>query len=57
MSHLNYSFKKLRKTFKLQKEFLKTEMNQSEVDENNYKNIKDEWSSYVKNEMLNIVKH
>ena len=32
MTHLNYSLKKLGKTFKLQKEFLKTEMNHVEVD-------------------------
>ena len=32
MTHLNYSFKKLGKTFKLQKEWLKTEMNHDEID-------------------------
>ena len=37
MTHLNYSLKKLRKTFKLQKELLKTEMNHDEVDVNNYR--------------------
>ena len=37
MTHLNLSFKKLGKTFKLQKDLLKTEMNHDEVDGNNYK--------------------
>ena len=37
MTHLNYSLKKLGKTFKLQKELLKTEMNHDEIDYNNYK--------------------
>ena len=32
MTHLNYSLKKLGKTFKLQKELLKTEMDHDEVD-------------------------
>ena len=31
MTHLNYPLKKLRKSFKLQKELLKTEMNHDEV--------------------------
>ena len=31
MTHLNYSLEKLGKTFKLQKELLKTEMNHDEV--------------------------
>ena len=37
MAHLNYSLKKLGKTFKLQKELLKTEMNHDEIDGENYK--------------------
>ena len=41
--------KKLGKTFKLQKELLKTEMNHDEYDENIYMNKKDEWFDYVKN--------
>ena len=32
MTHLNYSLKKIRKTFKLPKELLKTEMNHDDVD-------------------------
>ena len=52
MTHLNCSLKKLRKTFKLQKELLKTEMDQVEVDYNNYKDKKDEWLPYVKNYVL-----
>ena len=39
MTHLNYSLKKLGRTFKLQKYLLKTEMNHDEVDANNYKKI------------------
>ena len=42
MTHLNSSLKKLGKTFKLQKELLKTEMNHDEIDYNNYKDKKDE---------------
>ena len=37
MTHLNYSLKKLRKTFKLPKELLKTEMNHGDIDGENYK--------------------
>ena len=43
MTHLSYSLKKLGRTFKLQKEILKTEMNHDEVDGDNYKDKKDEW--------------
>ena len=52
MTHLNYSLKKIGNTFKLQKELLKTEMNLDEVDERKYKDEKDEWLPYVKNEVL-----
>ena len=52
MSHLNYSLKKLGKTFKLQKELLKTEVNHDEIDCNNYKDKKDEWLDYVKQDVL-----
>ena len=41
MTHLNYSLKKLGKTFKLQKELFKTEMDLDEIDGNNYKDKKD----------------
>ena len=37
MTHLNYSLKILGRTFKLQKELLKTEMDHDEVDYNKYK--------------------
>ena len=37
MTHLNYSLKKLGKTFELPKKLLKTEMNHDEIDANNYK--------------------
>ena len=47
MTHLNYSLKNVGKTFKLQKELLKTEMNHDEVDGNNYKDKINEWLPYV----------
>ena len=37
MTHLNYSLEKLGKTFKLQRELLKTEMNDDDIVGNNYK--------------------
>ena len=52
MTHLNYSLKKLGKTFKLQKDLLKTEMNHDDVDGDNYKDKIDEWLPYVKNDVL-----
>ena len=52
MTHLNYSLEKLGKTFKLPKELLKTEMNHDEIDGNNYKDKKDIWLPYVKNDVL-----
>ena len=52
MTHLNYKLEKLGKTFKLQKELLKTEMNHDDVDGKNYKDKIDEWLPYVKNDVL-----
>ena len=52
MTHLNYSIKKLGKTFKLQKELLKIEMDHDEVGYNNYKDKKDKWLLYFKNDVL-----
>ena len=52
MTHLNYSLEKLGKTFKLQKEFLKTEMNHDEIDGNNYKDKINEWLPYVRSDVL-----
>ena len=52
MTHLNYSLKKLGKTFKLPKDFLKTEMNHDEITADNYKDKKDIWLPYVKNDVL-----
>ena len=52
MTHLNYSLKKLRKTFELPKELLKIEINHDDVDANNYKDKKDIWLPYVKNDVL-----
>ena len=47
MTHLNYSLEKLGKTFKLQKELLKTEMDHDKIDGKNYKNKVNEWLLYV----------
>ena len=52
MTHLNYSLKKIGKTFKLPKELLKTEMNHDVIDGDNYKDEKDIWLPYVKNDVL-----
>ena len=52
MTHLNYSLKNLGKTFKLQKELLKTEMNHDEVYSDTWKDKKHEWLDYVKNDVL-----
>ena len=52
MTHINYSLIKLGKTFKMQKEFLKTEMNHDEVDDNKYNDKKDEWLNYVNQDVL-----
>ena len=52
MTHLNYSFKKLGKTFELQKGLLKTEINHNEVHSDTWKDKKSEWLSYVKNDVL-----
>ena len=40
MTHLNYSLKKLGRTFKLQKELSKTEINHDELEGNNFKDKK-----------------
>ena len=52
MTHLNYSLKKLGKTSEIPKELLKTEMNHDDIDANNYKDKKDIWLPYVKNDVL-----
>ena len=52
MTYLNYSLRKLGKTFKLPKELLKTEMKHDEVYSDTWKNKKDEWLDYVKNDVL-----
>ena len=52
MTHLKYSLKNLGKTFKLPKELLKTEMNHDDIDGGNYKDKKDIWLHYVKNDVL-----
>ena len=52
MTHLNYSIKKLGKTFKLQKEILKTKINHDEVFSDTWRDKKSEWLVFVKNEVL-----
>ena len=47
-----FSEKKLGKTFILQKELLKTEMNHDEFYSDTWKDKKDEWLDYVKNDVL-----
>ena len=54
MTNLNYSPKKLGKTFKLPKELLKFETDHDEVNGNNYKDEKDEGLDYVKQDVLRI---
>ena len=51
MTHLNYSIKKLGKTFKKQKELLKTEKNLDEVYSDTWKDKKHEWLNCVKNDV------
>ena len=51
-THLNYFLQKLGRTFKLQKEFLKTQMDHDEIDDNNYRDKINEWLPYVKNDVL-----
>ena len=63
MTQLNYSFKKIGKTFQLQKEILKTEMDHDGVDYNNYKKKMTGYLmfkmtfSVLLSLMLDIVKH
>ena len=52
MAHLSYSLKKLGKTFELQKELLKTEIDHNEVYSDTWKDKKSEWLPYVKNDVL-----
>ena len=52
MTGLNYSLKNSGKTFKLQKELLKTEMNHDEIYADNWRDKKDEWVDYAKNDVL-----
>ena len=52
MTHLKYSLKKLGRTFRLPKALLKTEMNHDDINGDNYKNKKDFWLPYVKNDVL-----
>ena len=52
MTHLNFSLKKLGKTFELQKELLKTEKNHDETYADNWRDKKSERVDYVKNDVL-----
>ena len=52
MTHLNYSLKKLGKSFKLPNELLKTVMNHDETDETYWKDKRDVWLLYVKKDVL-----
>ena len=52
MTHLIYSLKKLGKTFKLQRELLKTEINHEEINTDKWRVKKEEWVDYVKNDVL-----
>ena len=52
MTHSFYSLKKVGKTFKLQKEFLKTEMNHTEDYSDTWKDKNSEWLDYNKNDVL-----
>ena len=54
MTHLNYSLKKLGKSFILPKSLLKTEMNHDDTDGDNYKDKKDIWLPYVKMDVLSV---
>ena len=52
MIHLKYSLRKLRKTFEFQRELLKTEMDHDELDENKWREKRDDWLPYVENDVL-----
>ena len=52
MTHLKFSLKKLGNFFKIQKEKLKTEMNHDEINESNWREKRDVWLSYVKNDVF-----
>ena len=52
LTHLKYSFKMLGKTFNLQNEILKTEMNHDEVYVDTWKDKKNVCFDFVKNDVL-----
>ena len=54
MTHLFFSLKKFVRTFKIQNELLKTEMDHDEIDGKNYTDKKDKWLDYVKQDVLCI---
>ena len=52
VTRLNYSLKNLGRIFNLQEEILKTEMNHDEVDGKNWKDKKNDWIDYVKQDVI-----
>ena len=52
MTHLDYSLKELRNTFKIQKELLKTEMNHDEITADNSRDKVNVWLRYAKDDVL-----
>ena len=52
MTHLDYYLKKIRRTFKLQKELLKTEIDHDEIDGIKDRDKINEWLPYIKNDVL-----
>ena len=52
MTHLNYSSKKLGKTFKLQNQILKTQKNHDEIHKKKWRDAKDEWVDYVRTDVF-----
>ena len=52
MTHLSYSLKKMGRTIRLQKELLETEKDHNEIDYYKYKDMKSQWLSYVKQDVL-----
>ena len=52
MNHVNYILKNLGTTFKLQEEFWKKEKKHEDVYANTWRNKKNEWLDYVKNDVF-----
>ena len=54
MTHLYYSLKKLGNILNYKKELLKTEINHDETTGDNWRDKKDEWVDYVRNDVICI---